>query len=164
MNQNEKIERAIKIIYLHYETMQDKSIKCIDREAIVRFSKDSTEYVINQSYKDNMEAMLLDIFENGFVFINDNVAIPVFNIKQFMSFSFEDKRQESQDKTQKKERIPITENRHFNRWNNKRKFKGKSSNGNGNGKEQSQEQKVISVCENSNDNNKHDSAITKEQI
>lgn len=163
MNQNEKIERAIKIIYLHYETMQDKSIKCIDREAIVRFSKDSTEYVINQSYKDNMEAMLLDIFENGFVFINDNIAIPVFNIKQFMSFNFEDKSQksqESQDKGQKKEKIPVVENRHFNRWNNKRKFKGKSNNS----KEQSQEQKVISVCENSNGNNKHDSAITKEQI
>jgi len=153
MNQNEKIERAIKIIYLHYETMQDKSVKCIDREAIVRFSKDSTEYVINQSYKDNMEAMLLDIFENGFVFINDNIAIPVFNIKQFMSFSFEG---QSQEKNQKKERIPIADNRHFNRWNNKRKFNGKSSNG----KEQSQEQKVISVCE----NNKHDNAITKENV
>jgi hypothetical protein len=157
MNQNEKIERAIKIIYLHYETMQDKSIKCIDREAIVKFSKDSTEYVINQSYKDNMEAMLLDIFENGFVFINDNIAIPVFNIKQFMAFSFEG---QSQEKNQKKERIPIVENRHFNRWNNKRKFKGKSSNGKEQSQEQSQEQKVISVCE----NNKHDNAITKENV
>lgn len=117
MNQNEKIEKAIKIIYSHYETMPDGSIKSKDKEAIILFTKNSTEYVESQSYKDNMEAMLLDIFETGFVFINDNTVIPIFNIKQYMAL----------DKSEANKIVNTgnQNNKHFNRWNNKKKFHGK---------------------------------------
>ena len=49
----------------------------------VLFSKKTTEYVESLSYLENMEAMIFDIFENGFIFIDDKTVITVFCIKSF---------------------------------------------------------------------------------
>lgn len=136
MNQNEKTDKAIKIIYVHYETMPDGTIRSKDKEAIIPFTKNSTEYVDSQSYKDNMEAMLLDIFETGFVFINDNMVIPIFNIKQYMAFN--------KSETNKQVNIENQNNKHFNRWNNKKKFHGRRPDDRGN---QSKKDPVISNVE-----------------
>jgi len=133
---NEKIEKAIKIIYTAYDVIQDGNIRWKEKEVIVPFSKITTEYIDKLSYQDNMEAMLLDIFESGFVFINDNIAIPVFNIKQFMAYD-------------SKELIkPIINNEsksikpNFNKWHNKKKFHGKRPDDRGN-----QSKKPIIVSE-----------------
>ena len=49
----------------------------------VPFSKNTTEYDNSLSYIENMEDMIYDILEKGFVFINEATAIPIFNIKAF---------------------------------------------------------------------------------
>jgi len=119
---NEKSGKSIKIIYSNYEVIQDGSIRWKDKEVIVPFSKDMTEYVTNQSYRDNMEAMILDIFESGYVFISDKIAIPVFNIKQFIAF---DEVEAGRPVMESKNVAQLNGNRQGHKWHNKKKFQDK---------------------------------------
>lgn len=117
---NEK-NKSIKIIYTAYDTMQDGSIRWKEKEAVIPFGKDTTEYVDSLPYRDNMEAMLMDIFESGFVFINDRLVVPVFNVKQYMACDKEEVNTVINNSQSNK-----------NRWNNKKKFHGKRPDDRGN--------------------------------
>ena len=54
-------------------------------QTLVAFSDLNTRYDEGLSYRDNFEKFIRDSFECGFVFLNDEYAIPVFKILAFMA-------------------------------------------------------------------------------
>jgi hypothetical protein len=68
---------------------------------LVPFSKQTTEYNNSLSYMENMEGMIYDILERGFVFINETVAIPIFCIKAFKAQAEDNKDNQNSQNSQK---------------------------------------------------------------
>lgn len=76
---------CMKIIYEGHEESNDGSIRKVLRTAFIEFSERTTEYINTLSYAENMEAMIFDILDNGFVVVGNGVAIPIFGIREFLA-------------------------------------------------------------------------------
>ena len=75
----------MKIIYEGHEESNDGSIRKVLKSAFIEFSEKTTEYINALSYAENMEAMIFDILDNGFVVVGNGVAIPIFGIREFLA-------------------------------------------------------------------------------
>jgi len=80
-------QHSVIVTFDYCEAMPDSSTRRHSRWAAIPFGPKTTEYENNKSYFDNMEKFIFDCFENGFVFVNDSLAIPVFNIHGFSAES-----------------------------------------------------------------------------
>lgn len=103
--QKEEINKAIRIIYDSYEECNDGknniTWRKVAKSAIVPFSAKTTVWSKSNSYVENMEAMIIDIMENGFVFVNDKTAISFFDIHQFMAYDENDNGEKNKPKESK---------------------------------------------------------------
>jgi hypothetical protein len=71
----------------------------------VPFSKQTTEYNNSLSYMENMEGMIYDILERGFVFINETIAIPIFCIKAFKAKAEDNQDNQSNQSNQSNQKV-----------------------------------------------------------
>jgi len=53
------------------------------KEAIVEFDGNNTPYVESMSYSDNFDSFVHDVFNSGFVYINQRKAVSILQIKCF---------------------------------------------------------------------------------
>ena len=74
---------SIQIIYEDFEVAPN-GIRNSLKVATVYFSEKTTPYTNSVSYADNFEYMIADIYQNGYVYIDDKNIIPVLNIKKFL--------------------------------------------------------------------------------
>ena len=100
--------KSIKIVY---DMINGHGDSVVDF-AIIPFSKKTTEYAEGLSYKENMEAMIYDILESGFVFVNDTLAVPIFNIRQYMAYE----ETQVQKQEQRVEKVEKTEEKQGKKW------------------------------------------------
>ena len=76
-------QHTITIAFDSYEIMPDSTTRKYYRWMTVPFGPKTTEYENNKSYDENMERFVYDCFENGFLFVSDTLAVPVFEIHGF---------------------------------------------------------------------------------
>lgn len=105
------MKQCIQIVYDFFEENKDGSIRKYPKICSIPFSSKTTEYINSLSYEENMEAMIFDILEDGFVFVSDKVAVPIFNIKEFIASAplIDDKKDSN---VQNNNQVPI------NKWQN----------------------------------------------
>jgi hypothetical protein len=77
------MNKSIQIIYEDFEIVTSGINRNL-KSATIQFCEKTTEYIPSLNYADNFEAMVSDIIQNGYVYLNDNNVISVLNIKKFI--------------------------------------------------------------------------------
>lgn len=109
---NQKPSRFVKIIHDSYEECKDGknnvTWRKVVKASLVQFSPKTTSWNNFNSYSENMEAMILDIMENGYIFVSDKVAVPFFDIHQFVAHELPEQLEQPEQNKEKAKPIDST--------------------------------------------------------
>jgi len=75
--------KSIKILYENWSVNGIGGVSSKIEEAIVNFDGNNTPYVDSMSYADNFDSFVHDVFNSGFVYINQRKAVSILQIKCF---------------------------------------------------------------------------------
>lgn len=106
------MNNCIKVLYESFKLTEDGKYVSVIKDGHIDFEEN--EYVSSLPYKDNMEALIRDLMECGFITVKTGEIIPIFRVYSFIS---------NENKEEEKEKPIVVINKN-EKWkaNNKRKF------------------------------------------
>lgn len=101
------MDKKIKIIYEDFKRSNKRYVPEI-KSVLVSFGNYNTEYVETMSYEENFDAFVNDVFECGFLYLNDKKALSVFQVKSFEMVQDEKENKEVKNEVNEEKNEDVT--------------------------------------------------------